>query len=217
MKYDAILFDLDGTLVDSAVDLLITLDNLLIKYGRKTCDHDTYRQHISDGSLRLLEMGFNEDYPIEKALLRQEFLRNYQIQNTKNTNFFQGIEALLQSIEKSHTPWGVVTNKYTEPTSSIAKHLQLDKRAVAIVCGDTLPVEKPDPSPIILACEMIGVNPKNCVYIGDSYSDITAGKLAEMATIACAYGYIKADDDINSWGADHIVNNPTDILPLLVN
>lgn len=215
MKYEAILFDLDGTLIDSAPDLLITLDELLAEYGRAPCVHEDYRQYVSEGSRKLLALGFAEDYPIDKDELRQQYLAKYEKQNTKNTDFYQGIPTLLEAIENHQTPWGIVTNKPTEPTLPIAKHLQLDQRAAAIVCGDTLPVAKPDPSPIILACQMMGVDPENCVYVGDSGGDISAGKLAGMATIACAYGYIQDHDNVGAWGADYIAQTPGDILPFL--
>ncbi|PID66673.1 MAG: phosphoglycolate phosphatase [Gammaproteobacteria bacterium] len=215
MKYAAILFDLDGTLIDSAPDLLTTLDELLIQYGRQPCVHEAYRRYVSDGSLKLLQLGFADDYPIPIAELWQAYLQKYQQQNTRYTDFYDGIPVLLDAIEASQTPWAVVTNKYTEPTVPIAKHLKLDQRAAAIVCGDTLPVLKPDPSSLLLACKMMGIDSEKCIYIGDSHKDIIAGQLAGMATIACAYGYIKEDDDISTWGADHIVQTPHDILTLL--
>ncbi len=215
MKYDAILFDLDGTLIDSAPDLINTLNTVLIAHGRVPCADDTYYQYVSQGSKKLLELGFAGDYPRPFEELRQLFLKEYESQSTRNTDFYKGIPTLLNAIEASDTPWGIMTNKPTEPTIPIAKHLQLDKRAAAIVCGDTLPVSKPDPSPIILACKMIGVAPEYCVYIGDNSGDIIAGKRAGMATIACAYGYVHQDDDIDSWGADAIAQSSVDILPLI--
>ncbi len=216
MKYEAILFDLDGTLLDSAPDLLGTLDEFLAEYGKAPCDHDLLRQYISDGSRTLIKLGFGDDLPMPLyELWQQHYLPRYQQRNTLHSKLYQGIEALLSAIEETNTPWAIVTNKYTKPTEPIVKHFKLDQRADAIVCGDTLPVEKPDPSPLMLACEMMNVNPQNCIYIGDSRSDMTAGNLAEMTTIACAYGYVKTDDDINDWGADYIVQSPSEILGLL--
>lgn len=216
MKYQAILFDLDGTLIDSAPDLLITLNDMLHSYGRRPCDTTAYRQYVSAGSRKLLAMGFEEDYPIDKDELRQQYLLRYQAQNTNNTDFYDAIPTLLAHIENTQTPWAVVTNKPTAPTLPIAKHLKIDQRAGAIVCGDTLPVAKPDPSPILLACRMMGVDAKHCVYIGDSRGDIIAGQLADMTTIACAYGYIEDNDNVGDWGADHIAATPSDILPFLL-
>lgn len=215
MKYDAILFDLDGTLIDSAKDLVQALNTLLAEYGESPCSTDAFRQYVSYGSTKLLEKGFDGHYPIAFHELRQQFLSHYQNQSTVHTDFFDGIDDLLTRIEATETPWGIITNKPTDFTIPIAKHLSLDKRAAAIVCGDTLPVAKPDPSPIILACEMIGVQPENCVYIGDCDRDIEAGKNAEMATIACEYGYIHAESPIAEWGADAIVQTPVAIWPLL--
>lgn len=211
MKYEAILFDLDGTLIDSAPDLVATLNELLEAYHRPLQTLEALRAYVSYGSSKLLELGFLGDYPMAFEDLRQYFLDKYQLRNTLQTDYFDGVEDLLEHIEQAQIPWGIMTNKPTKPTEVIAKHLGLDERASAIVCGDTLPVAKPDPSPIILACEMMGVNAKNCVYIGDCDRDITAGKLAGMETIACQYGYIGQDDDVTQWGADYIAQRPIDI------
>lgn len=215
MKYDAILFDLDGTLIDSAPDLIQTLNDMLAAYQRPQQPAEALRPYVSYGSSQLLKLGFKDDYPIEFQALRQQYLSRYKKQNTVYTDFFTDIPALLAAIEDSKTPWGIMTNKPTDCTTEIAKKLKLDQRAAAIVCGDTLPVAKPDPSPIFLTCKMIGVNPENCVYIGDSDRDIEAGKRAGMDTIACEYGYIHADSPITEWGADFIVKAPADILPLI--
>ena len=184
MKYQAILFDLDGTLVDSAPDLINTLNDILIEHGRKPCADASYSQYVSIGSRKLLELGFLGDYPIAFDTLRQQYLSKYQKQNTQNTNFYDGIPELLDMIESHDTPWGIVTNKPTDPTMPIAKHLNLDKRTTAIVCGD-------------------------------SQGDISAGQLAGMSTIACAYGYVHEDDNVQHWGADAIVATPSEILPLI--
>ncbi len=215
MKYDAIVFDLDGTLIDSAPDLVNTLNDLLLYYGRPVQTLAALRPYVSYGSTKLMEIGFDNDYPKAFAELRQDFLTHYKKQNTDNVAFFDGMETLLAAIEKSNTPWGIMTNKPTDCTLAIAQALALDKRAQAIVCGDTLPVSKPDPSPIILACKMMGVDSKRCVYIGDCRRDMTAGKLAEMDTIACQYGYVGPNDDMTSWQADYIAKTPMDILSFI--
>lgn len=212
MKYDAILFDLDGTLLDSSYDLVQTLNDILARYGQKSMPLSVLRPFISYGSTRLLEMGFDGNYPKDFQALRAEFLTHYQTQCTANPRLFDGIDKLLNHIENSQSTWGIITNKPTEPTQAIIEAIGFDSRAAAIVCGDTLPVAKPDPSPIILACEMIGVAPARCVYIGDCIRDIQAGQLAGMDTIACEYGYIGADDAITTWGADVIVKHPDELL-----
>ncbi len=212
MKYAAILFDLDGTLLDSAPDLIHTLNDLLQVYGRDSVDYELFSRWVSHGSGKLLELGFAGDYPIDFQQLRQQYLDCYQKQNTVYSDFFAGVPALLTAIEATHTPWGIMTNKPTRPTLPIAKHFALDKRAKSIVCGDTLTVSKPHPAPLLFLAEQLGVNPAHCVYIGDCDRDITAGKQAGMMTIACAYGYIPPDDDITTWGADVIVQTPLEIL-----
>lgn len=215
MKYQAILFDLDGTLIDSAPDLVQTLNDMLVAYQRPQQRLDDLRPYVSQGSTKLLQLSFLDNYPVAFDELRQEFLTRYQQQNTVKTDFFEGITDVLDAIESSDTPWGIMTNKPTDCTLAIADKLRLNQRADAIVCGDTLPVAKPDPSPIILACKMIGVVPENCVYIGDCDRDIEAGQLAGMDTIACAYGYVGGDENINDWQADAIAHTPADILPLI--
>lgn len=215
MKYDAILFDLDGTLLDSAPDLVHTLNDLLDKYQRPRVSVAALRQYVSQGSARLLELGFDGDYPLPFEELRGEYLQKYQQQNTVHSDFFAGIPDLLDKIEATQTPWAIITNKWSEPTQPIATHFALDKRAAAIVCGDTLPVAKPDPSPLFLACEMMGVNAENCVYIGDAKTDIEAGKNAGMATIACNYGYLLPNCPIETWGTDSIVEQPDEIFSLI--
>ncbi len=212
MKYAAILFDLDGTLLNSAPDLIHSLNDLLQLYGRDPVEHEPLSRWVSHGSAKLLELGFSGDYPIDFQQLRQQYLDYYQKQNNIYTDFFDGVPVLLTAIEATHTPWGIMTNKPTRPTLSISKHFALDKRASAIICGDTLAVAKPDPAPILLLAEQLSVNPAHCVYIGDCDRDITAGKRAGMATIACAYGYIPPGDDITTWGADVVVQTPLEIL-----
>lgn len=217
IKYEAILFDLDGTLIDSAPDLVYTLNELLADYGRAPTIVEEMRQYVSYGSTRLLAVGFAEDYPIPFAELRQAYLQSYQRKNTQHTDFFSGIPELLTTIEAEQVPWAVVTNKPTAPTQPIAEHLELNKRAAAIVCGDTLAVAKPDPAPLLLACQTLGVEAQNCVYIGDAKTDVEAGKRAGMATIGCAYGYVNADAPLKTWGADAFAATPDDILALISN
>lgn len=215
MKYEAILFDLDGTLVESASDLIHVINQVLTMYGRPTVDEADMCLYISQGSSKLLEMGFENDFPVDFQQLREDFLVRYRRQSAKTTRCFSAIPELLSAIETINIPWGIVTNKPTAPTAHLVEHLGLDQRASAIVCGDTLPVVKPDPSPLLLACQMLGVNAEHCVYLGDASTDIEAGKLAGMATIACAYGYIHPDNPVTDWHADAVAQTPSDILPLL--
>ncbi len=212
MKYEAILFDLDGTLIDSAPDLIKTMNDVLTKYGRDECDEKEMRENVSLTSAVMLQIAFREDYPMEFQSLRQEFLSLYEQQNTVHTKLFDGVNELLSTLTEQDVPWAIVTNKLTQPTFPITEHFQLNQRASAIVCGDTLPVAKPDPSPLILACKMMGVTPENCVYVGDAISDIQAGKNAGMTTIGCTYGYVNPKIPVETWGADFIVDTPLDIL-----
>lgn len=215
MKYEAILFDLDGTLIDSAPDLINALDATLADYGLPAADYEQASRWVSHGAGKLLELGFNNDYPLAFAELRQIFLEHYRQQCTGYTVFYPGVVELLSAIEASNTPWGIMTNKPTRLTQLIAKHFDFSCGEDNIVCGDTMAVAKPDPAPLLLLAQRLAVNPQRCVYIGDCDRDIIAGKRAGMTTIACAYGYIPAHDDVNNWGADTIVQSAAEILPCI--
>lgn len=214
-KYQAILFDLDGTLIDSAPDLAKTLNDILIRHGKSPLDYSVIRPLISYGAMKLIDLGFGEELSdTKKDALKQEFLDLYKTQNCVKTTFFPNILNLLTKIEKNNTAWGIITNKHTDNTKNIVDTLKLSNRTPAIVCGDTLPVSKPNPAPLLYACELLNVDAKQCVYIGDCVRDVIAGREAGMQTIACAYGYTN-NEDVATWNADYIANQPSDIIKFL--
>lgn len=213
-KYQAILFDLDGTLIDSAPDLAKTLNDMLAKRNQAAVPYEKIRPLVSYGSSKLLDLAFADNSDAEKNALREEFLSLYKTQNCVKTDFFPSVPELLNTIEASNTLWGIITNKYTDCTENIVNTLGLSQRTKAIVCGDTLPVAKPNPEPLLYACELLNVEPTRCVYIGDCIRDIQAGKAAGMATIACEYGYTDGQD-VATWQADYIAKNPAQIINFL--
>tara|TARA_R110002049_G_scaffold147342_1_gene310133 strand:- start:97471 stop:98169 length:699 start_codon:yes stop_codon:yes gene_type:complete len=209
----AVLFDLDGTLLDTAPDLVLALNNLLKCHDRPGCDFDKLRNLASQGSVALTRYGFPEitcDQQFES--LRQQFLQHYAKSICVETRLFNGMEQLLQTIENQDIPWGIVTNKPEELTHSLLEKLSLSSRPSCIVSGDTLTVRKPNPEPLLLASETIKLSPHHTIYIGDDPRDIYAGNAAGMYTCVARYGYIEPDVDTDQWGADFTINNPQELL-----
>jgi 2-phosphoglycolate phosphatase len=212
----AIFFDLDGTLVDTAPDMVAVLQDLQRAYDVEPVPYALGRSHVSNGALGLLTLAFpNEDITPECELLC-EFIDLYKEQVCDKSAVFAGLESLLDELDASDIPWGVVTNKPEHLTSLIMAMLGLADRSAVTVSGDTLPYRKPDPAPILHACQLADVEPDECIYVGDALRDIEAGDNAGMATIAAAYGYIVDTDDPRDWGADEIVGDPHELAQMLL-
>ena len=214
--FSAILFDLDGTLVDTAPDLAFALNTLLEQEGLESISYQDIRSVASNGSPAILNLGFgitaeHSDY----QSLQQRFLQLYLANITRETALFDGMEEVLCALEKLTIPWGIVTNKPAFLTEPLAKGLNLTHRAGCIVSADTTSFSKPHPAPMLHACDIIQHKPENCIYIGDAARDIEAGKNANMQTIAALYGYIGIDDNPDNWQADASINHPRDILQWL--
>jgi len=207
-----ILFDLDGTLVDTAPDMAHSLNLLLEEQGEATLSHAIIRPHVSNGSVALVKLGFGEaldDQRLEQ--LKQRYLQIYQDNIHINSRLFEGMESLLEEIEASGKKWGVVTNKPSWLTEPLLQSMGLAERSACMVSGDTTEQRKPHPQPMHHACELIGVPSNECVYIGDAQRDVEAGNNANMKTIVARYGYIGDWEDIESWGADAVINQPLEI------
>lgn len=214
--FSAILFDLDGTLVDTAPDLAFALNTLLAQEGLDMLDYNDIRPVASNGSPGLLFLGFgispdHKNYPS----LQQRFIKLYQDNITRESALFDGMEEVLSTLEQAKIPWGVVTNKPAFLTEPLLAQLNLTHRAGCIVSADTTPFSKPHPAPMFYACEIIQQQPEQCLYIGDASRDIEAGKNANMQTIAALYGYITSDDNPDDWQADTSIHHPRDILQWL--
>ena len=208
-----VLFDLDGTLADTAPDLAFALNETLRSAGREPLDYATIRPVVSHGGGALLKLGFgNSVAATEFARLRDLFLNTYLTHIPRATTLFPGMADLLAAIEARGLNWGVVTNKPAWLTDPLMAGLGLTPRAAAIVSGDTLPQRKPDPAPMLLACRQAGSHGAECLYLGDAERDIAAGRNAGMRTLVALFGYLGADDHPDSWQADGMIEHPLQLL-----
>jgi len=209
----AVLFDLDGTLLDSAVDLYAALQMYCDEVGAAVPPYAMVREVVSRGGRAILRCAFAED---DAALLLRmpRYLDIYADIMARHTRPFDGIEPLLAALESAGLSWGIVTNKPGFLTEELIKRIDWDLRASAVVCGDTLPVKKPDPAPVLLACEHAGVEPVRCVFVGDDARDVEAGRAAGLYTVAARWGYLDGGDPAN-WGADAVISHPRELAELL--
>jgi len=215
-RLDTVLFDLDGTLADTAPDLAHTLNLLLGEQQRQTLAFEHIRPHVSNGAAALVTLGFelDADAPGFDAL-RQRFLEIYTDNLCRHTTLFPGMDELLQQIEQQSMHWGVITNKPARFTEPLLEALGLTQRAACIISGDTASKRKPDPEPMLLACQQIGVQPSSCLYIGDARRDIDAGLNAGMQTLVAGFGYISDQDPPTDWRAHGIIDTPLAIMDWL--
>ena len=208
-----VLFDLDGTLLDTAPDLANALNATLRLNGLPPLPYEQIRPVVSHGGQALIKLGFelgpgHADFePLKKQLLDY-----YQAHIAEQTSLFPGMSDVLNSIEKLDLNWGVVTNKPAWLTEPLMDALDLTRRASTIVSGDTLNERKPHPAPLLYACKVTGSKPDTCLYVGDAQRDIEAGHNAGMPTLVAMFGYLMAEDKPETWGATALVRQPSDIL-----
>lgn len=213
-----VLFDLDGTLVDTAPDLAETTNRLLTLHQRPTRSLASIRPYVSHGTIGMLGFAFGvKESDPEFADLRREFLKIYENHLCFQSELFEGIDEVLDYIEKESLTWGVVTNKPDFLTRPLMAELSLDQRCACIVSGDTLPQRKPDPAPMYYAAELAGSKAGECLYVGDAERDIEAGRRAGMRTLIARYGYIEDHENPDNWQADGDINQPTDLIGWLKN
>jgi N-acetyl-D-muramate 6-phosphate phosphatase len=211
----AVLFDLDGTLADTAPDLAAALNAMLRDDGRDPMPFELIRPWVSWGALRLIRLGYGDALdPARVKELRVRFLACYEAGLCRESRLFPGIPEALAALEAAAVPWGVVTNKPGWLTEPLLAALGLGDRAGTVISGDTLPFSKPHPMPLLHAARELRVPASRCVYVGDNVRDIEAGRAAGMYTIAAAWGYIPADDDPAAWQADRVVCTPAALAPL---
>jgi len=214
--YRAVLFDLDGTLADTAPDLGHALNLLLERHGRQPLPQDTIRPYASHGTPGLLGIGFSltpEDPRF--APLRMEYLELYEAHLLTYTRLFDGMAELLEQLEQRGLPWGVVTNKPERFAFPLMEKLALKTRAATIIGGDTCAHPKPHPEPMHQASREVGVPPTECLYVGDAERDVEAARAAGMETLIAAYGYLGEHDRPLEWNALGIIHSPLDILAYL--
>lgn len=212
----AVLFDLDGTLLDSAPDLGSAADKLRTDRGLPSLPLARYRAFTGSGARGMLGVAFDitPEHP-DFAALREEFFVNYEGCMTERTRAFDGVAELIDRLRARGLPWGVVTNKSERFTLPLTRALPLFATAGAVVCGDTTPHAKPHPAPLLEAARRMRCEPRRCLYVGDDERDITAGRAAAMGTVSAGYGYLGNDRDIALWDADARIDNPLDLLQLL--
>jgi phosphoglycolate phosphatase len=215
-RYSAVLFDLDGTLVDTAPDMVAVLQDLQRAHGIQPVDYERGRAFVSNGALGLLGLGFPEVQHAVGSELHREYLERYALRVCEASRLFPGLDSLLALLDSAPLPWGVVTNKPAHLTDRLLEGLALGARSACTVSGDTLPQRKPDPAPLLHACEIASLLPQNTIYIGDASRDIEAGQNAGMATIAAAYGYVTPDDDPQRWGADRVASDTAELTQILL-
>lgn len=216
MRLRAVLFDMDGTLVDSAPDFIAVCQAMRSVRGLPALDPRRIRDQVSGGARAMVAASFDID-PEDPtfATLRSEFLERYQEHCAVLTRPFDGIPELLDDLERARLRWGVATNKplcYAEP---IMQRLQLAERAAVLVCPEHVSRSKPDPEMILLACEQLALDPRQVLYIGDDARDIEAGRAAGTRTVAVRYGYIHPGDNPGHWGADRVIDHPHELRELL--
>lgn len=211
----AVLFDLDGTLIDSAPDLGAAADKMRTDRGLPSLPLDKYRPMAGAGARGMLGIAFgitpeHPDFPA----MREEFFRNYESCMTQRTYVFEGVVQLIASLVERDVAWGVVTNKSMRFAGPLTKGMTLFSTARTVVGGDSTPHPKPHPAPLLEAARQVGVKPIECVYVGDDLRDMQAGKAAGMGTVAATYGYL-GSTDVKEWGADVQIATPLALLPLL--
>lgn len=212
----AVLFDLDGTLADTAPDLAGTLNRMLARRGLAPIPVDKLRPLASSGARGMIALGFGiVPGQAEYEPLRQEFFDEYESDLMGETVLFDGVITLLDAIEARGLAWGIVTNKIARFTQPLVGLLGLDVRAGCVVSGDTTPHAKPHPAPLLEAARQLAAAPEHCIYVGDDKRDIQAARSAGMGAIAAGYGYLGPGAPPSAWGADHIIASPGALLDLI--
>ncbi|MFT3719851.1 HAD-IA family hydrolase [Pseudorhodoferax sp.] len=212
----AVLFDLDGTLVDSAPDLGAAADQLRIDRGMPALGPASYRPMAGAGARGMLGVAFGiaPDHP-DFPTLREEFFCNYERRLTRSTQPFDGVSEVVAVLCRHGLPWGVVTNKATRFSAPLTRAMPLFASASVVVSGDTTPHAKPHPAPLLEAARVLGVAPGDCLYVGDDERDIQAGRAAGMGTVAASYGYLGRAIEVRQWGSDAVIATPIELLALL--
>lgn len=212
-RCDAVLFDLDGTLIDSAPDLAGAANDLRAARGLPPLPYEALRPMVGSGARGMVGVAFGAK-PGEPAFepLRDAFLERYAQRLLELTCVFAAVEPVLQAIERAGLRWGIVTNKAMRFTAPIVEGLALRPRVGALVAGDSTPHSKPHPEPLFEAARQMALAPGRCVYVGDDHRDMVAGRAAGMATLAAGWGYLGDGRSVHEWGADAVLSHPDELL-----
>ena len=208
-----VLFDLDGTLIDSAPDLAGAANRLRADHGLEPLPLELLRPMVGSGARGMVGVAFGV-VPGEAQFepLRDAFLAHYDAMLLETTSAFAGVDEMLCALDAAGIPWGIVTNKATRFTSKIVAGLKLVERAAVVVCGDTTPHAKPHPEPLLHAARAMGVAPESVVYVGDDLRDAQAARAAGMAMLVATWGYLGLGEPVDSWGADALLDAPGQVL-----
>ena len=214
--YHGVFFDLDGTLADTAPDLVAATNQLLSARNLPLKPYEQLRPCASAGARGLIGGAFGIDtkHP-DFIALRDEFFANYEKALFVHSKLFDGMEHLLNQLESAQLPWGIVTNKSERFTNPLIDLMGLSQRSISTVSGDTTPHSKPHPEPILHAARIANLDPNKSLYVGDDIRDIIAGKAAGMKTVAAAYGYCGCEEPPEAWGADFIIQTPQELLQII--
>lgn len=220
MSIKAVLFDLDGTLIDTAPDFIRIIRHLCQSDGID-CPSDTaIREQVSAGSWAMVRLmtGLDRDDP-KLMLYRERLLAAYEANICVDTRLFDGLDELLMTLQKKAIVWGIVTNKPRHLTEILLDKMSLADRCSVLVCPDDVKNTKPDPEPLFLACQKLRLAPDCCLYVGDHVRDIEAGRAAGMQTVAAEFGYLTQEDrqNLHSWGADKIVATPAELVSYVLS
>ncbi|WXL27336.1 N-acetylmuramic acid 6-phosphate phosphatase MupP [Ectopseudomonas mendocina] len=216
MRLRAVLFDMDGTLLDSAPDFIAICHAMREARGMQPIADKLIRDNVSGGARAMVAANFDIQPDTEGfEALRLEFLERYQTHCAVLTRPFDGINQLLNEIEQAKLTWGVATNKPVRYAEPIMQQLRLAERSAVLVCPDHVSRSKPDPEMILLACEKMGIPPQATLFVGDDERDIEAGRAAGCKTAAVSYGYIHPQDNPRNWGADVVVDHPMELRDIL--
>ena len=211
----AVLFDLDGTLIDTAADFVRIIQNMCREKGCDVVADELIRAQVSEGARAMVQLVYPELDVKDEVFLahRQRFLDIYGADIAVDTDLFEGMYPLLDELEAAQIPWGIVTNKPRWLSEALLKALNLTQRCSVLVCPEDVTKTKPDPEPMYLAAKQIHLAPEECIYVGDHPRDIDAGRAANMYTILAAYGYLPLahKDDLTAWHADAIVNDVAEL------
>lgn len=214
--FQAVLFDLDGTLIDSAPDLAGAGNEMRRARGLEDLPLAHYRSMVGSGArgmlFKALQVG---PMDVDFESLRDEFLRRYEARMAAETHLFPLMRDVLDRFRIQPLPWGIVTNKASRFSIPVVRALRLDLEAVTLVCGDTTPHSKPHPAPLLEAASRMSVEPCECIYVGDDLRDVQAGRAAGMTTVAVTWGYLGEGSSVRQWGADHVVDRPDQLLKIL--
>lgn len=211
----AVLFDLDGTLIDSAMDLGGAGNDLRERRGLPALPLADFRPMTGAGARGMLGVALQiTPEHAEFEALKDEYLAIYEARMTRMTRVFDDMAPVLDALDAAQLPWGIVTNKHSRFAVPVVDAAGLQHRSRVLVCGDTTPHAKPHPEPLFEAARRLGVDPARCLYVGDDLRDVQAGRAAGMGTVAAAWGYLGQGEPIEAWGADHLINFPAELLNL---